>query len=244
MAILHKIKAWLYRNRLTADTDNYIIRPISERTLDIRDICETAVTRGKADMSASAMEHGVILFFKEMGYQLCDGFSINTGWFTAGPQVRGVANSPEERYDRKKHTLLFDFHQGALLRKELENVEVEILGVANTDVLVAQVIDMKTGSVNDLLTPNRNLKIDGRRIRIAGDSTANGIYFVNQTTCERTKVDDSDIIINKPSEVIVLIPELEAGKYLLEMTTQYGGNTKALLKEPRTAIFDRELTVK
>jgi hypothetical protein len=243
MSVLHRIRAWLYKNLLTPDPDDYIIRPIPERTLDVKEICETAVARGGADISASAMEHAVNLFHKEMGYQLCDGFSINTGWYTAGPHVRGVANSPKEQYDKEKHTLLFEFHQGSLLRKELENVTVEVLGVADTDASIAQVIDVKTGSVNDLLTPNRNLKIVGHKIKVAGDNEANGIFFVNKASAERTKVDESDIVTNNPSEVIVVIPALGAGIYLLEITTQFGSNKKTMLKEPRTAVFDKDLTV-
>jgi hypothetical protein len=241
MPILHRIKAWLYPNLLTPNPDDYVIRPVAERTLSVTEICETAVSRGGADISASAMEHAVNLYHKEMGYQLCDGFSINTGWYTAGPQVRGVANSPNEQYSKEKHTLLFEFHQGSLLRKELENVDVEIIGVADTEAAITQVIDVKTGSVNDLLTPNRNLKIAGHKIKIAGDNAANGIYFVNQTTAERTKVDSSDIVTNNPSELIVVIPELTQGTYLLEVTTQYA--VGSVLKEPRTATFDKSLSV-
>jgi hypothetical protein len=100
---------------------------------------------------------------------------------------------------------------------------------------------VKTASVNDLLTPGRNLKIAGYKIKIAGSNTANGIYFVNQATSERTKVDISDIVTNNPSELIVVIPDLAAGTYLLEVTTQYTPST--LLKEPRLTTFDKTLTV-
>ncbi|MDR2138884.1 MAG: DUF4469 domain-containing protein [Tannerella sp.] len=240
--ILHRIKAWLYPNLLTPDPNDYVIRPISERTLGVSEICGEAVSRGGADISASAMEHAVNLFHREMAYQLCDGFSVNTGWYMAGVHVKGVVNSPTEQYSKEKHTLLFEFHQGAHLRSELEHVEVEILGVADTDAVIAQVVDVKTGSINDLLTPNRNLKIAGHKIKIAGDKAANGIYFVNQATAERTRVDDSDIVTNNPSELIVVIPALAAGTYQLEITTQYSGGGKAL-NEPRTAVFNSVLTV-
>jgi hypothetical protein len=241
MAILHKVKAWLYKNLLTPDPDDYIIRVVSERTLGVHEICVSATTRGGADISASAMEHAVILFLTEMGYLLCDGFTINVEWFTAGPQVRGVANSPKEQYDKEKHTLVFEFHQGSLLRKEIENVTVEILGVADTGAFIEQALDVKSGTVNDLLTPNRPLKIEGYKIKVAGDNPANGIFFVNQATGERTKVDDSDIVTNNPSELIVVIPDLATGTYSLEVTTQYSSSN--LLKEPKTAIFDKTLTV-
>ncbi|MDR1224080.1 MAG: DUF4469 domain-containing protein [Tannerella sp.] len=238
---LHTIKAGLHKNPLTPDPDDFSIRANSERTLGIRDICESASSRGGADVSASAMEHATDLFLKEMGYQLCDGFSVNTGWFTAGPQVRGVANNPREQYDSEKHTLLFEFHQGATLRKELANVTVEILGVADTEAVITRVTDVKTASVNDLLTPGRNLKIAGYKIKIAGSNAANGIYFVNQATSDRIRVDDSDVVTNNPSELIVVIPDLASGTYLLEVTTQYA--VGSLLKEPRTAMFDKTLTV-
>jgi hypothetical protein len=242
MAILHKIKAWLYKNLLTPDPDDYTIRVVSERTLDVHEICTSATSRGGADIPAAAMEHAVTLFLTEMGYQLCDGFSVNTGWFVARPLVRGVANNPKEQYSKDKHTLLFEFHQGALLRRELENVTVEILGVADTGTAIAQVTDVKTGSVNDLLTPGRPLKIEGHKIKIAGDTPANGICFVNLTTAERTEVDASDIVTNNPSELIVVIPDLETGTYQVEVATQF--TNSVLLKEPRTAVLDKALTVK
>jgi hypothetical protein len=242
--ILHKIKAWLYENLLTQDNPNdYIARVNSERSLGVSDICESAVERGGADVSAASMEHAVNLFLKEMGYRLCDGFSINTGWFTASVHIKGVFDSPNEKFDPQKHTVLFEFHQGATLRRETELIDVDILGVAETGAAIAQVIDVKTGSINDLLTPNRNLKISGHKIKIAGDNEANGVYFVNQNTQELTKVDDTDIVTNNPSEVIVVIPSLPSGTFHLELVTQFVGHSKNFLKEPRTAVFDKILTV-
>jgi len=132
-------------------------------------------------------------------------------------------------------------HQGALLRKELQSVSVEILGVADASLSIAQVVDVRTGSVNDLLTPNRNLKITGYKLKIAGENPLNGVYFVNQTTQVRTKVDTADIVTNNPSELIILIPTLEAGQYKLEVVTQYG--ISVILKDTRTCIFDKILTI-
>jgi hypothetical protein len=43
MAILHKVKAWLYKNLLTPDPDDYVIRVVSERTLGVHEICVSAV---------------------------------------------------------------------------------------------------------------------------------------------------------------------------------------------------------
>jgi hypothetical protein len=238
----HKIRAYLYDNVLTKENANdFVARVISERSLGVRDICESAVERGGADISATVMEYAVNLWFKEMGYSLCDGFSVNTGWFTAGAHIKGVFDTIDENYHSDKHTLLFEFHQGAILRKELEGVEVQIMGKAEASIVIAQVVDLKTGSVNDLVTPNRNLQISGYKLKIAGnEEDANGVFFINQETMERTKVDPTDIVKNYPSQLVIITPPLGAGTYKVEITTQYSSN---LLKKPHTAVFDKILTV-
>ncbi|WP_278479371.1 DUF4469 domain-containing protein [Tannerella forsythia] len=58
-----------------------------------------------------------------------------------------------------------------------------------------------------------------------------------------TKVDEADIVVNNPSELMIIIPALPAGTYQLEVTTQYSMG-KQWLKEPRTRLFEKTLTVK
>lgn len=137
--------------------------------------------------------------------------------------------------------ILFRFKQGETLRNELSSVEVEIMGMADNGLSIFRVTDVKTGSVNDLLSPNRNLKITGRKIRVAGDNEGVGVYFVNQVSGERIRVDPADLVINNPSELVIVIPGLEAGRYKLQVTTRYSKHV--LLKEPRTVVFDKVLTV-
>jgi hypothetical protein len=239
--VLHRIKVNLYENFLTEDPNDYMAMVLSERTLNVKEICKAAVTRGGAPSTAEAMEHNAMLFLKEMAYQLMDGYSVNTGYFTANAQVRGVFNSAKESFDQKKHSILFRFNQGDLLRREIPNVTVQVMGVGESGSVISHVVDVKTGSVNDLLTPNRNLKIKGNKLKIAGDNELNGLYFVNQCTQERVKVATADVVTNNPSELIVVIPTLAAGVYQLELTTQYTPSN--LLKEPRTAVYEKPLTV-
>jgi hypothetical protein len=241
MANLHNIKAQLYDNILTPNPNDFMARVISERSLNVKDVCRAAVTRGGADISEAAMEHAVNLFHKEVAYSLCDGFSVNTGLYTASVSIKGVFDSPKENFNAAKHTVMFDFKQGAQLRKELGNVSVVITGVADTSAYIAQVTDVKTGSINDMLTPGRNLRISGGKIKIDGDNAANGVYFVNQDTQARTRVDDSDVATNNPSELMIIIPALAAGVYRLEIVTQYSSGKN--LNNPRTATFERILTV-
>ena len=79
MATKHRIKANLYDNVLTEDPFDLMARVMAERSLNVRNVCESAITRGGATITAASMEHVVNLWFKEMAYQLCNGFSVNTG---------------------------------------------------------------------------------------------------------------------------------------------------------------------
>lgn len=239
---LHKIKANLYPNLLTEDPNDFSARVISERTLNIPEICKAAVSRGGASTSAETMEHNVNLFLKEMSYQLSDGYSVNTGYFTATTLIRGVFNSPTETFNADKHAILYQFNQGDLLRKELGNIAVEITGIGDSSISIADVVDVKTGSVNDVITPNRNLRIKGYKLKLTGDNPNVGVFFVNQATQERTKVEASEIVNNNPAELIIVTPVLAAGTYLLEVASQFAGGG-VNLKEPRTSAFEKILTV-
>lgn len=240
---LHRIKAFLYDNPLTEDPNDLVARVSGEHSLDVEKICVAAVVRGGADISAESMKHAAELFLREMSYQLCDGFGINTGYFTAGVHIKGVFTEADRRLDPERHSILFEFHQGALLREELSRVHVDILGLAEPSAKIAQVIDVKTGSVNDVITRGRNIKIIGHRIKVAGENPPNNIHFINSNG-STTYVPETDIVVNNPSEIIIVVPgDLPtSGTCQLEITTRYSGST--LLKVPHSLLFDKPLTAK
>lgn len=239
--ILHRIKAYLYKNVFTEDSNDYLARIQTERSLDVKAICDSAVTRGGANINASTMQYAVELFLKEMEFRLCDGFSINTGSFIATPSIKGVFHSPNEGFDPQKHTLSFRFVQGESLRKRLSTVEIHVVGVANSGIRIEQVTDVQSDSINELITPYHNLRIKGKKLKLTGDHPEVGVYFINRETGLRTKIEEQGIIMNYPSELIIRVPALTPGVYLLEVVSQY--TTNRILKQPNTATFDRELLV-
>jgi hypothetical protein len=242
--VLHKIKAWLFPNVLTDNPNDFTARVSSEKSLDVSQISQSAITRGGAPTTQVAMEQNVNLFLKEMAYLLSDGYSVNTGYFTASAQIQGVFDSEMEKFNADKHSLLFQFTQGYELRKSLAAIEVDILGVSSSSLFVVQVTDVKTGSVNDTLTPGRNLRISGYKVKVVGSGPNVGVFFLNLGVGELIAVDPTDLVINKPSELLVVIPPtLAAGQYKLQVGTQFSGNSASPLKEVRTTIFEKVLTV-
>ena len=240
--ILHRIRVYLYENLLTENPNDFSAKVISERSLTVKEICKTAVKRGGAPSTAEAMEHNAMLFLKEMAYQLMDGFSVNAGYFTANAQVRGVFNNEKETFNPQKHSILFRFNQGELLRREIPNIEVQVMGLGEVDIVISHVIDSKTGSVNDLITPGGMLKIKGGKLKIVGDNGTIGVYFKRDNEGEPYRVQDRDIIVNNPSELIVEVPDMPSGSYQLMVVNQYSGSA-VLLKEPRTCVYEKTLTV-
>jgi len=239
--VLHQIRVNLYENLLTDNPNDYSARVISERSLGVAEICREAVNRARAASTPEAMEHNVMLFLNEMGYQLMNGYSVNTGYFTASAQVRGVFNNARETFDPKKHSVLFRFNQGDTLRKEIPNIKVLVTGVGETGIIISHVVDQKSGSVNDLLTPGGMLRIRGGKLRIAGDHPDAGVVFEDEAG-NPFRVGQRDIVVNNPSELIVEIPALIPGRYRLVINTRFCGSS-TLLKDIRTAVYEKIFTV-
>jgi hypothetical protein len=244
MAELHQIKAWLYDNILNSDDPSDLVARVpAGEALGMDDISRRAAARC-GDIPEEVIMRAVSVWLREMAGCLCDGLAVDAGgWFTASPGIKGSFNSPFERFNPEKHTLWFDFRQGVLLRQELEAVEVDIPGMAAPAMDIVQVVDIKTGSVNDLATPTHPLRICGTRLTVAGSHPDVGVWFVNRTTGGRTRVAAPGLLFNKPGELIVTVPGLPAGTYTVEVTTQHGaaGNAPG---EPCTAAFARALTVR
>jgi len=84
-------------------------------------------------------------------------------------------------------------------------------------------------------------------LKIVGDSPQIGVYFqriegTEGEDAESFKVPENDIVVNMPSELIVIIPPLEHGSYKLVIRTQFSAGAN-LLKEPRMTMFDKILHV-
>lgn len=85
------------------------------------------------------------------------------------------------------------------------------------------------------ITPGRNFRITGSRIRIEGTDENVGISFRSLTDDTVTKVTPDMFGTNNPSELIFIAPTgLADGEYEMTLTTQYSGNTQRFLKTARS----------
>jgi 5-enolpyruvylshikimate-3-phosphate synthase len=101
-AILHRIKAWLFPKTLTKeDPNDYSARVGSEKSLNVRQVCEAAVARGGTDISAAVLTQTVESILKAMAHQLRAGHSVNADWFQSRILFKGVFSRPNEQLHKK-----------------------------------------------------------------------------------------------------------------------------------------------
>jgi len=106
---LHKIRVKLYPNYLPKVEGKYLARTNNEASLSIGDICAALKNRGDYTGKYETLMENVKQFFDEAAYQLCDGFAVNTGYFSIQPNIGGTFDSATDSYDEKKNPLNFRF---------------------------------------------------------------------------------------------------------------------------------------
>jgi len=231
--VLHRIRVKLYPNYLPNIEGAYIARTDSEASLSIEQVCAALKNRGGYGGDYEDLVEAVKQFFDEAAYQLCDGFAVNTGYYSIHPNVGGTFNSVTDIHDHQKHPITFRFGARAKLRNLVKNIAVDIEGIADTGGYIDTFTDSEEGSVNGVYVPGNMFAIHGHKIKVEGDDPAVGVYFVPVNDPGRaTKV--SRIAENTASRVTGIAPTVGYVNSRIEIRTQFSGSGDRLLKAPRT----------
>lgn len=176
---------------------------------------------------------------------IATGHSIIDGVSQMRPAVNGVFKGKGGQFDPALQSKCVIMTPAPEMRKAMEVSKVAVLGVAPTGPVINSVEDVYTGAEDSMMTPGRNLRIYGQRLRIAGDDGAVvGVWFVQaDDENARTQVAARDLVDNNPTQLTIIVPALPAGNYYLEVVTQSSVNSKTLTKEPRAYRFELILTV-
>jgi hypothetical protein len=227
-------------NELTEKPGDYRAQVINVTSHTQNDIVERVMKIG------AGLTHSDIAAVLEAEKQviadiIAEGGEVNTELFNAFPSVSGVFDTPDEPFDHSKHKVRINLHPGVVLCSAVSQVKPKRVAAILTGTVITAVTDLKTGAVNGTLTPGRDVKLSGVKLKIAGTESEVGLYFVPTGGGAEVKVDPSDIVVNNPSELIAVIPSLSAGTYRVKIITQYAHGK--LLKVPHTFVFDKSLTV-
>jgi hypothetical protein len=234
----------LYDNPLTPETNDYTGKVQMNGTLYNADVARKIIEQ------RSELRYDTILSILNMADDikrtgLATGYGIIDGVAQMRPSVTGRFDGAAAQFDISKHSKGVIMSPTPEMLRAMELSKVVVLGTAQTGPVINRVEDMYTQTENKVITPGRNLRIYGQRLRIAGDDPAVvGVWFVGfGETSVRTRLNDRDLIDNEPSRLTLVVPALAAGGYFVEVVTQSTANRKNLLKEPRTYRFEILLTV-
>jgi len=234
---LHRITVKLYPNYLPKTEGKYIARTVNEDTLSVEDIGSIMKTRGGFGGDYAVLIDNVKSFLREMAYELCDGYAVNTGYFSVYPNVGGTFNSAKEPFKPEKNKISFRYRTNAELRKLIREIDVEIAGVSDANAFIYEFTDMEEESSNGFYIPNNMFSLSGRKIKVEGNDPACGVYFVPVDDPSRA-VKVKRVAENTHTRIIGISPDTGCAVNRIEIRTQYTGNKKTPLKEPRVIVSD------
>lgn len=242
---MRSITGTLVANKLTAREDDFSFNVTYLANWKINDLCHLAVTRGKSKFTESELLSAYNDLFAVAQEEVYSGSTVEFGFSTNSLGVDGPLIGPSPKFDPAINSVNLRCSPRTVFRKDLSNIKVIIGEVKEGMPTISKLFDVFTQSENNKLTPGNSLNGEGSRIKIAGtEGNAVGFFFVDSTDETKvTAVPMTSVSRNDPSYFTFIIPALADGKYYLEIATQYGGNSKTLLKEPRRNRFPYVLTV-
>lgn len=228
----NKLQGWLAPNTLTEDPNDRFLVLNSVGTVDNEQLYKD-MREEDTGLRIETLVHVVTLYERIVARALMNGNNVNTGLFYAVPRFTGPI--VDGQWNPAKNDIYVSFTQNRVLREEIRNTKVEILGEKADAIYISGVQDCSNNMKDGHITPGRNFRIAGSRIRIEGTDKNVGIIFRNLANDEVTKVASDMFGTNNPSELVFIIPAaLADGEYEMILTTQYSGNTQRFLKTVRS----------
>ncbi len=215
-----------YRAQIRAvgscDKDAFIKRIVSKGS---------SITETDAIAVLNAIENTAVELLQE-------GYTLNLPLFNTSFSISGVFDGPVDSFDSQRHKLNVNFIKGALLQDLEETIPLKKTRTPVSGPKIHEIKDSVSGKINSRLTPGGIIEIRGNNIKISGEDSECGLWFVHET---QPPVKAEVIATNKPSVVLAMIPELTSGTYNIRIVTRYSGTRD--FQNPKTCIHPADLIV-
>ena len=123
--VMHRIRVKLYPNYLPGQEGTFIARTDSEASLSIEQVCAALRDRGGFTGNYEDLVDHVKKYYNEAAYQLCDGFTVNNGYYAIHPNLGGTFTGLRDNPDPKAHPLTFRFRTLSTLRRLAGHISIE-----------------------------------------------------------------------------------------------------------------------
>lgn len=236
-------KIWLRPNLLATDTEEELFAEVltEKEILKNEDIADRMIREG-----SEIKRDTLVSIINERDRIICEnlmkGYSIQTGVCQYTPRVTGMWKKDELEYDPNLHKVILDITPSEPVREALANINIQVLGVKNNGSAISLVTDTAIGRADGFITAGDDIQIEGDRLKVVGDESVVGVFFISEDGCRITQV-TRRLTLNDPDRIIARVPSLPAGNYRLRIVTQYMQGY-VLLKSPHIIEYSRLLTVR
>lgn len=230
--IKYTLNAQLADNTVTVDDKNdRILALVSAGTADKQRII-SEIMELNPGLERETVEAVINLEQRVVKKMALNGYNVNMGLYHAVAQFTGVVEN--KAWNPDKNSVYVSFVQGADMREAIRQTGINIIGEKGASIYVAGTQDVATRATDASATAGRNFTLKGSMLKVVGTDPSVGITLTNASNVV-TKIPEDMWAVNDPSKLIFLIPAgLANGEYTLTVTTQYGGNSKTLLKTPKS----------
>jgi hypothetical protein len=229
---------FLTDNHLTPDPNDQTGIPTNIRSYTDDQIIDRIMQRGTT-LTRPDLLAGIRAYQEEHGYIVEDGDGFNTGLINGGPNILGKFNSVTDSYDRSRHKTHYSLNFSQAIREKVDKIKMNKVQAPNTGPLVTAIRDSVSGLTDGTLSAGSVLDSAGSRLKVFPDLPDNGVYFV---ASDGTEFKATTLVENRPSRLIVMLPELPSGAYMLEVRTHFIG-VAAPGKQLRKAQFAKTLNI-
>ncbi len=232
------LKYSLTENLLTERPDDYSAQTHSTASLDQEAIITRMLNRGTS-LTRTDILAVLNSFTETVADALLEGNNVNLPLFNTAFSISGVFDGPLDNFDYNRHKLNINLTKGTVLRSAEKEIKFEKTNVTTPQPQIQEVKDSISGAVNEKLTPNGVIEVRGYNLKIEGDESECGLWFVADNGNE-TKAEV--LIENKPSRIIAMIPAISNGNYQVKIVTRYstGG---FMLRTPKVYTYSKKLRV-
>lgn len=236
----HAVAVELYDLPLTEKKDDRYAKVISPSTITEEDLIRLAVER-RTDLNPSTLRAALEILTALAEEKVLDGCNVTFGLSHYSIAVNGLFTGDADHWDPARHSLSLRSDPNQTLREQLPAVEVQLLGPAITGPVINTITDHSSATINQRLTPGGVVNIDGKRLKIVGDSPEVGVSLINTTTGEELLLAPGTLFQNSPAQLGIMLPEgIALGVYNIKVSTQYSRSNK-LNKTPSSYTFPVDL---
>lgn len=200
----------LHENKLKGgDTYMALVRSIG--TLD-QDALMARMERRGTTLTLEDVMASLQLATEIIVEALLEGYNVVTPTANFSASIKGVFADLDDSFDPSRHSLEAKVNVGATLREAFGGATVEKTESITYAPKPSTFTDYATELKNSTATPGNGARVRGNRLKFDPADPAQGLFFV---ATDGTETAVTQIMTNKPSELVFLVPTLPAGDYTL-----------------------------